>query len=60
MASKAANQPFPVLAGDDVIDFMIVEALNLKDLKEQRKAEKEAKIKEWKSDISSLRKEVGR
>jgi hypothetical protein len=43
-----------------VIDFMVMEAVYMRVLKEdadaQEQAEKEAKMKQWKSDTSELKK----
>jgi len=39
---------------DDVIDYMIMEAVHIKVLKEQQKAEKQAAANQWKEDTSEL------
>jgi hypothetical protein len=39
---------------DDVIDYMIMEALSVKQAKEERDAEKERKRKEWQNDGDGL------
>ncbi len=50
---KSAGRPWPVLApGDDVLDYMIMEAVALKvnkqDTDAQEEAERQRKIKEFK------------
>jgi len=51
---QASKRPWPVLDDDDVIDYMVMEAVAVKaakeDLKEQDKAEK----KNWKQDKEGL------
>lgn len=51
---KEAGRPFPKLSNDDVTDYMIMEAVTLKGLKEMREAEKEAeenaKRKDWQTN----------
>jgi len=39
---KAANRPFPTLVEDDVLDYMIVEAVGIKVAREDREAQDEA------------------
>jgi hypothetical protein len=54
-ATKAANRPFPQLDEDDVIDYLIVEALATKAATEEEKQRKQAKLDAWKKDKSGLR-----
>jgi hypothetical protein len=42
---KAANRPFPQLVEDDVLDYLITEAVTLKVTKEDREEEKKARDK---------------
>ena len=53
-AYKAANRPFPVLSSDDVMDFLIVEAVALKVNREDRetteKAQADAEMKQRKKE----------
>lgn len=52
---KESGRPFPDLCdGDDVLDYMLVEALALKANKEDSEAAKEQKIKDWKKETSTL------
>lgn len=53
-ATKEAGRPFPRLDSDDVIDYLIVEALAAKAAKEEEKMRQDAKIAEWKKDKSKL------
>lgn len=52
--SKESGRPFPRLSEDDVIDFMITEAVALKVDREDQKAEKKHERDEWKKDASGL------
>ncbi len=51
---KEAGRPFPQLDDDDVIDFMVMEAVALKVDKEDAKAQKKAEVKDWKKDKAGL------
>ena len=51
---KEAGRPIPAFSDDDVIDYMVTEAICIKVANEDKQAEKEAKLKNWKSDHSSL------
>lgn len=52
---REAGRPWPVICpDDDVIDYMIMEAVHIKVLKEQQKAEKQAAANQWKEDTSEL------
>lgn len=44
---KEAGRSWPVLDDDDVIDFMIMEAIAVKARKEEEDAEKAAKRRQW-------------
>lgn len=52
--SKEAGRPFPVLDDDDVIDFMITEAVAARIYKEEHEGRKEEKVKAWKKDKAGL------
>lgn len=54
-ASKSANRPFPSLDDDEVVDYLILEALATKAATEEKDAQKKAKIEAWKKDKSQLR-----
>lgn len=47
------------MSDDDVIDFMIIEALSLKDMKDEnermKKAEEDRERREWAQDFDSFR-----
>lgn len=47
---KSAGRPWPVICEDDVLDFMICEAVALKVRKEDEAAQKEAERNQWKKD----------
>lgn len=57
---KEAGRPFPQLTDDDVLDFMVMEAVTIKvhaeDAAEQKKNERAA----WKKDTSHLKGIVGK
>lgn len=46
---KESGRPFPRLSEDDVIDYMIVEAVILKAGQEEQEMAKQQSISEWKS-----------
>lgn len=52
---KAANRPIPRLSDDDVIDFMVLEAIALKVAKEEDDARKKAEKENWKKDRGALK-----
>jgi hypothetical protein len=58
--SKETGRPFPQVSDDDVIDFMVAEAVTLKVLAEddqaRKKAEKEREREEFKKNRESLKK----
>lgn len=51
-ANKQAGRPWPKISDDDVIDFMVMEAISLKvqleDVERDKKARKEAERKSYK------------
>ena len=51
---RAAGRPWPKLSDDDVIDYMVMEAVALKAQQEDRNAEKQRQRDEFKKDFSSL------
>jgi len=57
--SKEAGRPFPKFSDDDVIDYMVTEAVTLKYLQERKAAEEEAKKKDWQKNTDDLRQRVG-
>lgn len=46
-AYQAAGRPWPKLDDDEVIDYMILEAVAVKAKQEEREAEKQAEIQRW-------------
>lgn len=59
---KAAGRPWPVLCPeDDVIDYMVMEAVALKIQKEDEKAKKDAERKQWQdAERQRLKEQYGR
>lgn len=53
-AHKAAGRPWPTLSDDDVLDYMIMEAVAMKVRKEDAEAEKKAEREAFKQDKSKL------
>lgn len=51
---KEAGRPMPRFSDDDVIDYMVLEAVVIKSRAEEEKAAKKAKRKEWQKDTSGL------
>lgn len=52
---EAANRPWPVIdEADDVIDFLVMEAVAIKVQREEVKAAQEQKKAEWKRDHEGL------
>jgi hypothetical protein len=56
---KEAGRPYPKVSDDDVIDYLVVEALALKAGKERQEAEEAAKKQDWKNQTEDLRKRAG-
>lgn len=56
---RDANRPFPRISDDDVIDYMVMEAIALKVRKEERDAAEKAKREEWKQDRDKLKQTHG-
>lgn len=55
---KAAGRPFPVISDDDVIDFMVTEAIAAKVAMEDKEVMDKAKVDEWKRGHGDLRKKL--
>lgn len=53
---KESGRPWPVICEDDVIDYMIMEAVLLKVRKEDKAAADKAKREEWKTKRDHLKK----
>lgn len=53
--SRRAGRPLPKFSDDDVLDFMVAEAIVIKDAQEEKKERKEAERAEWKTDRSAIR-----
>lgn len=51
---KQAGKPFPKLDSDDVVDYLITEALATKSAKEDTEARKQAEVARWREDHSEL------
>lgn len=52
---KESGRPLPKFSDDDVIDYMVIEALVVKEGKEIENAEKARKRAEWKSNRDHLK-----
>lgn len=52
-AYKAAGRPWPNLDGDEVVDYLILEALAVKAGKEDKEALKNAEIEKWKKETQT-------
>lgn len=57
---KETNRSFPRVSDDDVIDYMVLEAVVVKLGEEQKEMDKKAEIEDWKGDLSSLRESIGK
>lgn len=51
---KESNRPWPQLDPDDVVDYLIMEAVTVKANKEDETARKTAEREKWKKDTSKL------
>jgi hypothetical protein len=52
---KEAGRPWPIVCPeDDVIDYMVMEAVAIRVKEADEKAAKQAKIKDWQGKTSSL------
>ncbi len=56
--SKEAGRPVPRFSEDDVIDYMVLEAVALKVWKQEEEASKKKEKSDWKNDKESLKKKV--
>lgn len=55
---KSAGRPWPVIVPDDeVLDYMVMEAVALKVDKQDREAQKQQEIQEWKKQQQQRLKE---
>jgi hypothetical protein len=55
---KDAGRPWPVICpDDDVLDYMVMEAVALKVRKEEREAEKQVEKNQWKKEQMKRMKE---
>ena len=50
-----AGRPWPRVSDDDVIDYLVMEAVAIRVLEEDRKAEKAAERESWKADREKLK-----
>lgn len=57
---KEAGRPWPKLSDDDVIDYMVMEAVALRAAKEAEKAQKAAERKQWQEEQRQKLKEMTR
>lgn len=51
---KESGRPWPTLDDDDLIDYMIMEAVSMKVMKEDQKSKKDAEKRDWKKDKAGL------
>lgn len=52
---KEANRPWPKLSEDDVLDYMVMEAVAAKVAKADAEERKKQERKQWKSDVDHLK-----
>jgi hypothetical protein len=55
---KEAGREVPKFSEDDVIDYMVLEAVALKVWKQQEEASKKKEKSDWKNDKEALKKKV--
>jgi hypothetical protein len=53
-AHKASGRPWPILSEDEVLDYLILEAVAVKASKEDAEAVKQTEVERWKRDTSQL------
>lgn len=51
---KASGRPFPALDSDEVIDYLIIEALSARSAKEEAAAAKNTEVEDWKKNTEEL------
>jgi hypothetical protein len=51
---KEAGRPMPQFSEDDVIDYMVLEAVAIRVAEETAEAQKKVKRREWRKDTSAL------
>ena len=54
-AFRDAGRPWPTLSDDDVVDYMVMEAVALRVREEDRQAEKDRTTGQWKQDTEHLK-----
>ena len=52
---KESGRPLPKFSDDDVIDYMVLEALTIKAWQAEEEARKKQKNKEWRRDKEKLK-----
>lgn len=50
---KESGRPFPQVSDDEVVDFMVMEALTYKAVEEDAEAQKKAERDQWKAEIKN-------
>lgn len=51
---KAARRPLPTFSEDDVLDYMVMEAVIYKHFKHEEDSQKDQEKENWKKDFSKL------
>ena len=55
---KEAGRPVPQFSDDDVIDYLVLEAVALKVWKQEEEASKKKEKSDWKNDKEALKEKV--
>ena len=53
-AHKASGRPWPKMDTDEVVDYLILEAVAAKAAKEEEEHQKEKERTNWKKDVTNL------
>lgn len=56
---KQAGRSFPAVSDDEVVDYLVMEAVGMKIAGEDNKAREDAQRAEWKKRTNDLRQRVG-
>jgi hypothetical protein len=56
---RAAKRPLPKFSDDDVVDYLVTEAVTFKVAEERKKQEEDARRREWQKKTDDLRRRVG-
>lgn len=57
--TKAAGRPLPSFSDDDVLDYMVTEAIVLRGVQEDKEAQKQEERRRWKAEHKKMGRRPG-